>query len=159
MPDVVRRAGGSVSRRPSVNALKEYLSFDLAGELYAVELARIREIVSPPPITKVPRAPSHVVGICSVRGLLVTVVDTRRRMRLVERPFTRLTRILLATLNGGEVVGLIVDEVHQVVRMREQDIELSTSILGGDTADHVQGIGRPSGELIVLLDLGSLVTF
>lgn len=158
MADLVR-AGGGLSKRPEANVVREYLSFDLAGDVYAVELAGIREIVSPPPITEVPRAPHYVVGVCSVRGLLVTVVDTRRRMRLAERPSTRLTRILLATIDDGEVIGLIVDEVHQVVRLREHEIELSAAVLGGDTSDHVQGIGRPNGELIVLLDLTSLAVF
>jgi purine-binding chemotaxis protein CheW len=133
------------------------LAFELAGERYGVELARIREIVSPPPITEVPRAPRDIVGVCSVRGLLVTVFDTRRRMKLEERPASRLTRILLANVDSGEVVGLLVDEVNQVVRLREHEIEYAQNVLGSDTSDPVQGIGRPGNDLIVLLDLSSLL--
>jgi purine-binding chemotaxis protein CheW len=161
MADLVRSRTSALSRRGTgaSDSVREYLSFDLAGDLYAVELARIREIVSSPPITEVPRAPRDVIGVCSVRGLLVTVVDTRRRMRLIERPASRLSRILLANVDGGEVVGLLVDEVNQVVRLREHEIEFAQSVLGGDTSDHVQGIGRQGNDLIVLLDLASLVEF
>jgi purine-binding chemotaxis protein CheW len=163
MGEAVRRSRTSAlaSRRPMDRAgsVREYLSFDLAGEIYAVELARIREIVSPPPITEVPRAPPAVIGVCSVRGLLVTVIDTRLRMRVERRPFSRLSRLLLANVDSGEVMGLLVDEVHQVIRLQEHQIELAQSVLGGDTSDHVRGIGRPEGKLIVLLGLSSLVSF
>src|ERR1700761_3385092 len=73
---------------------REFLMFALAGELYGVELTRIKEILSPPPITVVPRAPREVIGVCSVRGLLVSVLDLRRKLRLEERPMARRARIL-----------------------------------------------------------------
>jgi purine-binding chemotaxis protein CheW len=148
----VRRTRGEKATR-----LREFLAFNLAADTYGLELARIREIVSPPPITEVPRAARDVVGVCSVRGLLVTVIDLRRRLRLEERPTTRLTRILLSYTDSGEVVGLLVDEVLQVVRLKESEIELASSVLGGDMSDHVMGIGRPAGDIIVLLDLSTMV--
>jgi purine-binding chemotaxis protein CheW len=134
------------------------LSFSLAGDVYGVELARIREIVSPPPLTPVPRAQRNVIGICSVRGLLVTVLDLRRRLRLEERAPTRLSRILLANTASGEVVGLFVDEVQQVVRLAESELEVTSTVLGGELSDHVLGIGRPGGDLIILLHLDAIVT-
>src|ERR1700744_5980536 len=97
---------------------REFLMFPLAGELYGVELTRIKEILSPPPITVVPRAPREVIGVCSVRGLLVTVMDLRRKLRLDERPRTRRARILLGAAESGEVIGLLVDEVRHVVRLQ-----------------------------------------
>jgi purine-binding chemotaxis protein CheW len=135
---------------------REYLAFTLAGEIYALELARIREIVSPPPLTEVPRAPRDVVGVCSVRGLLGTVIDLRRRLNLAEGESTRLSRILLSYTDSGEIVGLLVDEVRQVVRLVEREIEVAQQVLGGDLSDHVVGIGRPGDEVIVLLDLSSV---
>lgn len=137
--------------------LREFLSFRLGGDIHAVELARIREIVSSPPLTEVPRAPTDVIGICSVRGLLVTVVDLRRRLRLPESPPSRLSRILLANTDSGEVIGLFVDEVRQVIRLAASEIEVTANVLGGDLADHVLGVGRPRGEFIILLDLDSIV--
>src|SRR5688572_17556007 len=80
----------------------EYLVFKLAGELYAAPVALIREILKPPMLTPVPRAPAAVLGIVSVRGPVVTVVDLRRRLRLAEMPSTNRTRILLVNATGGE---------------------------------------------------------
>ena len=133
--------------------VQEILAFTLADEAYGVELKMIREIVVPPPITVVPRAEGAVMGICSVRGVLITVIDLKLRLRLAARPRSRRSRILLTTTEAGEQLGLFVDEVRQVVRLAEHDVEFTASLLGAESADYVWGIGRPSSGLIVLLDL------
>jgi purine-binding chemotaxis protein CheW len=138
--------------------VREFLMFALAGELYGLELTRIKEILSPPPITTVPRAPRNVVGVCSVRGLLVTVLDLRRTLHVEERPLTRRARILLGAADTGEVIGLLVDEVRHVVRLAANEIEPAASALGGDVSEFVLGIGRPAGEFLILLDLPSVVS-
>lgn len=137
--------------------IREFLIFSLASELYGVELAGIKEIVSPPPITPVPRSAPGVVGVCSVRGLLVTVLDLRLRLRVETRALGRRTRILLSTAQSGEAIGLLVDEVRQVVRLAEGEIEVAATALGGDVAEHVLGVGRSDGLFLVLLDLKAIL--
>jgi purine-binding chemotaxis protein CheW len=144
----VRRAGEAGRRI-------EFLAFVLAGETYAVQIAHVAEILRVPPITEVPRAPSTVLGVISVRGKLVTVVDLRRRFRLPEAPVDRKSRILLADVGKGEQIGLLVDEVQQVWRLAFEEIEQS-NVLGGEQAAHIAGIGRPAdggGAILILLDL------
>ena len=158
MAELVRTRGERLARRTSGRGpLREFLTFVLGKDVFGVELARVKEILSPPPITPVPRAPVEVVGVCSVRGLLVTVVDLRVRLKLEVRPDTRRTRILLAVATSGEAVGLWVDEVLQVVRLAEGDMELATGV-GTEVSEYVLGVGRPQGEFIILLDLAALVT-
>jgi purine-binding chemotaxis protein CheW len=159
MPNLVARREESGRRGTQQGPVREFLAFVLASELYGVELARIKEIVSPPPVTWVPRARGDILGVCSVRGLLVTVVDLKRRLRLPERSATRRSRLLLTEAETGEVLGLLVDEVRQVMRLTETEIESASSVLGADISEHVLGIGRPSGDknVIILLDLGSIV--
>jgi purine-binding chemotaxis protein CheW len=168
MPLARRRqpAGGTAMRRAAdLGRRTEYLAFSLAGEMYAVRIAHVAEILKPLPITWVPRAPKNVIGVMSVRGRLVTVVDLRRRLALAESPMDRRTRILLADVpaetSGSraprgqyetEQIGLLVDEVMQVYRLAESEIEPST-ILGGDQPAHIAGIGRPPEALLILLDL------
>jgi chemotaxis signal transduction protein len=79
------------------------------------------------------------------------------RLRLEARPQTRRARILLAHGASGEAVGLVVDEVRQVVRLGEADMELASGGLGAEMSDFVLGVGRPQGDFIVLLDLVALV--
>jgi purine-binding chemotaxis protein CheW len=84
------------------------------------------------------------MGIVSVRGQLVTVIDLRRRLRLAEPVPTRRARILLADASGGETIGLFVDEVLQVYRLSESEKEPAAAALGGDVAPYIEGIARPS---------------
>src|SRR5262245_43053181 len=109
MANLVKRAQVSLARRATSAARGsgvESLGFVLANDVYAAPVALIREILKPPPLTAIPRAPATVLGIVSVRGQLVTVLDLRRRLRLAEAPFSRRARILLSDVSGGETLGL-----------------------------------------------------
>ncbi|MFI5299478.1 MAG: chemotaxis protein CheW, partial [Polyangiales bacterium] len=126
--------------------------------VYAVPISCVKEILKPPPITDVPRAPADVLGVISVRGRIVTVRDLRRRLHLPEAPLSRKSRILLAELpeQPGETierVGLYVDEVLQVYRLADAEIESAVNVLGSELAECVAGIGRQEGEMIILIDL------
>lgn len=158
MGEIVNIAAQRAVRRDAGEreSIREFLAVMLAGQTYGVELTRIREILSPPPLTTVPRAPNHIMGVCSVRGQLITVIDLRSRLRLEQAPLSRKTRILL-TESAGEVVGLYVDEVRHVLRLAEAEIELATGVFGNDVSEHVIGIGRQPGHVLVLLDLTSAV--
>jgi len=143
------RRAGEAGRRV------EYLAFVLAGETYAVPIGDVAEILRPLPVTEVPRAPATVLGVVSVRGRLVTVIDLRRRFRLPEAPVDRKSRILLADVGKGEQLGLLVDEVQQVWRLAADEIE-PANVLGAEQPAHITGIGRPAageGVLLILLDL------
>jgi purine-binding chemotaxis protein CheW len=158
MADLTRAPVARLSRRTSESTpLREFLMFVVGGELFGIELTGIKEILSPPPITPVPRSTREVLGVCSVRGLLVTVLCLRRKLRLVEPPATRRSRILLTTSSSGETLGLLVDEVRQVVRLQASEIEAAASTLGSDASEHVVGVARPPGSFVVLLDLKSIL--
>jgi len=135
--------------------VREFLSITLGGQAYAVALTQIREILTPPPLTVVPRAPEYVVGVCSVRGQLVTVIDLKTRLRIWASEGAHRYRILLSE-SHGETLGYLVDEVRQVVRLLDEQVEPAAAALGGDVAEHVVGIGRQGGEVLVLLDLARL---
>lgn len=159
MPDLVdietRRAPTKASGLVEDARIIEILAFVCNDELYAVELSSVHEIVIPPPITKVPRSSPAIVGVCSVRGELATVVDLRTILSIGPCDDTSKARVLLARVGGTELIGLLVDEVRQVVRLKESQVEYSSQSLGGDLSEGVLGIGRPNdGEVIVILELG-----
>ena len=142
----------------ATGAERELLSFRLAGEEYALDIRRIREIIKPAPLTEVPRAPGFVPGVLSVRGTIVPVVDLRLRLRLGAADPDKRTRILIVT-KDGELYGLWVDEVRQVERIRLGEIEPPPPVLGGLDAELLTGIARSSGRLLILLDLDAVLTF
>lgn len=158
----VTRRGAPLDRGPRT----EFLAFRLGEDVYAGPVSVIREILKPPPLTPVPRAPFAVMGIVSVRGQLVTVIDLRRRLRLPEASPSRRSRVLLVNPHGNEMLGLYVDEVLQVYRLAEDEIEHAAAALGGEVAPYIAGIARPmlqaspSGgdpSLVILLELRSLL--
>lgn len=141
------RRAGELGRRT------EYLAFRLASDIFALPIGYVAEILKTPPITEVPRAPKEIVGIASVRGRLITVIDLRRKFRLAEEPFNSKTRILLVDTRSEEPLGLLVDEVNHVYRLADNEIEPAQSI-GGEPAPHIAGIGRPDdGAFLILLEL------
>lgn len=153
-----------VERDRRRDEISEFLAFGLSGERFALPLGSVREILKLALITEVPRARAHVVGILSVRGRITTVIDLRKRLRMSAAPNTKQSRILLVE-GGDEVVGLLVDEVFQVYRLHEEEIELS-AVVASDLSEYVLGIGRPGtsedsaeneDDILVLLDPEALL--
>lgn len=138
---------------------REVLAFGLASEDYALDIQRIREIIKIRPMTEVPRAPSFIPGIISVRGAIIPVVDLRQRLRLPADPPTKSSRVLIVA-KEAETYGLLVDAVRQVVRMRDEDIEPPPPMIGGVEAEFLSGIGRPrDGRMLILLHLDAVLHF
>lgn len=145
MANLVHRRGdrAKAALNRGRGSVVEYLAFRLDSDLFAVPVATIREIVRPPPITPVPRAPPAILGIMSGRGRVVTVVDARRKMGLPETPVTGRSRILV-TEQGTERIGLLVDEVLMVYRLAEGEIERAAQGVGSDVGDYIAGVARPT---------------
>lgn len=122
-------------------SISEFLVFTLGTARMGLPLASVQEILKMVAITEVPRAPHDVLGILSVRGRITTVLDLRRRLGQPSIEPTRHTRILLVA-GADETLGLVVDTVLHVVRLREDEIE-GSSVVAADLPEHVLGLGRP----------------
>ena len=108
--------------------VREILTFSLAGDAFGVPLTQVLEILGVRNITRVPRSPSDVVGVCTVRGELVTVIDTRQRLVPGASRAQNRGRILLTSTGYGEKVGLLVDEVLGVQRFSREQIEPTAGV-------------------------------
>lgn len=127
--------------RAASEAVHEFLVFTLGSARMGLPLASVQEILKLVPITQVPRAAHDVLGILSVRGRITTVIDLRARLGQPAQPPTRHTRILLVA-GEGETLGLVVDTVLHVIRLRADEIE-SSHVVSADLPEHVLGLGRP----------------
>jgi purine-binding chemotaxis protein CheW len=137
--------------------LLELLTFVIAGEHYAVDIERIVEIVTPRAVTRIPNADSSVVGIISLRGTIVTLVDVRRKLRHRESgPATADTRIVVIDFHR-EIVGFLVDRVLRVVKTAAEDIERHPVVHTTELDESVRGVFRAAGALTILLDLDKLL--
>ena len=145
-------------RRMGARYDRELIAFEVGGERYALAITELREIVKMRPITEVPRVPPFVKGVVSVRGRVLAAIDLRVRLGMPAAEPDADTRVLVCEVDG-EAYGLIVDRVHSVVRLRDDQIEGPPPMGAGVDARFLAGIGRRDGELIILLDLPAVVTF
>lgn len=155
-----RPMGGHALKRAPGERRTEVLAFQLGDDTYGVRIAHVAEILKPPPITPIPRAPALVLGITSVRGRLVTVIDLRRRFGHPATALGPRARILL-TEAQGETLGVVVDLVRQVYRLADDEIE-PPAALGNDPPPYVLGVARPKdegapGDIVLLLDLAAVI--
>lgn len=132
------------------------------GEVYGFPLSSVREILVPPPIAEVPRAPDPVLGVISVRGQIVTLVDLPKMLSLEAEHAGWYGRVLLVD-NGTELIGVAVDSVIQVYRLEPSQIEYA-STMGAELSEYVIGVGRISSdedsggeEMLILIDPVSLL--
>jgi purine-binding chemotaxis protein CheW len=135
----------------------ELLTFVIAAEHYAVDIERIVEIVTPRAVTRIPNADLSVVGIISLRGTIVTLVDVRRKLRHpAAGEATADTRIVVID-HRNEMIGFVVDRVLRVVKAEANDIEPHPVVHAAELDDSIRGVFRVAGALTILLDLDKLL--
>jgi len=137
-------------------AVSEVLTFALAGEHYAVNIEHIIEIVTPRAATRVPNADRSVVGIISLRGLIVTLVDVRARLHHPRAADGIDPRIIVVERNG-ETLGFEVDRVLRVVKLDAAAVEPHPVVHSSELTDAIRGVFRHAGALTILLDLDKLL--
>jgi len=139
-----------------VDPLEELLLFALGNEWFALPVPLLREIVMPPPLSEVPRARRSVLGVTMLRGEVVPVMDPRHKLRLPERlPPGPGTRVVIVDVGEGPL-GLWVDKVVQVLRVRASQLEEPPPGVALE-GDPVVRIGRQGERLYGVLDLGLLL--
>lgn len=132
-----------------VGLRRELLVLGLAGSTYAIPVERIREIVRMRALTKIPRAPEWLLGVVTLRGEVVEVVDLRRRLALEPAEYGRTTRIIVLHGDAERVTGVLVDSVSEVIRAPESDILPSQGL---DSVSVVE-ICRREDEFVSILDI------
>lgn len=135
----------------------QWVTFRLADEIYGINVMQVQEVLRLTEIAPLPDAPHHVLGMIELRGNVVTVIDTRRRLSLPASEVTDATRILIMA-GAKHVVGIVVDCVGEVVDLRMSEIESAPNVGSGASARYIQGVANRDGELLILVDLNKLLT-
>jgi len=156
-PEISAAGGPDSAEDADTLVREEYLTFLLGREEYAVAIERVREVVKTPSVTEVPRAPAHILGVVTVRGEIVAVLDPRRRLGLPGVPPGEGIGRLVIVDGGDGPCGLLVDAVASVVRLPPGAIEPCPQGIGGARAECLAGIGREGERLFTVLDLGALL--
>lgn len=130
---------------------RKLVVFELAGELYGVDIFDVREIVEYKPVTRIAQAPEFVEGVVNLRGKLIPVLDLRKRFGFEEGEKTRETRIIIADIAGREA-GLTVDSVREVITVEEKFIEPAPAVTTMSAA-FLEGLAKMDDKLIIIIKL------
>jgi purine-binding chemotaxis protein CheW len=140
---------------------RQYLSFCLAENDYAVEILQVKEILQYETVTPVPSVPRSIRGVINLRGAVVPVVDLAVKFGLPATPVTRRTCIVIAeaAVEGERtVLGFVADAVREVLELGPQDIEPPPSFGTKVRVEYLVGMGRAGKGFVLLLDLDRVLS-
>lgn len=144
-------------RAPAAAEPLTYVAFELDGQLFAVDVANVREILDLQPIARLPNAPGEVLGMIDVRGEGIAVVDLPGRLGFMGGRGADDGRILVFELGGARTpVGVIADRVLGVVEIGAEGVEPAPAGASGWRAEALTGVARIGGRLTMLLALDRL---
>lgn len=148
------QAGGADREQEPQEQDLEMLSFLLGSEEYVVAVDRVREVLTPREITPVPHAANYLLGVCSLRGIVMPIIDLNLRLRLSASIRDEKSRIIVVSLGHDDQVGLFVDRVRGVVRFAPSAIQPAPeTVEQGAGAEFLKGIARKNDRLYILLDV------
>jgi purine-binding chemotaxis protein CheW len=138
----------------------QVLTFVLGGETYGVDILRVQEIRGWSAVTKIPHAPSHVLGVLNLRGSIVPIVDLRMRFSLERAEYTAITVIIVLSVLAGAQrrdFGVVVDGVSDVVDVNGAEVKAAPDLGSRSATEHIRGLVQVSERMVVLLDIDRLI--
>jgi purine-binding chemotaxis protein CheW len=139
----------------------KFLTFQLEGEIYGLEILKVQEIMGIITITRVPRTPAFIRGVINLRGKVIPVVDLRRKFNLSAKEDTeRSCIIVVQVIRAGNQVtmGTIVDEVSEVLDIKSEQIEHAPEFGSSVDTSFILGIGKVAQKVVLLLDVDKVLT-
>ena len=140
----------------------QYLTFSIGPEVYGIEILKVQEIIGMMPVTKVPRTPEFVRGVINLRGKVIPVIELRTKFEMEQRDDTSMTCIIVvqvAAATQNLTMGIIVDEVAEVVAITAEQIEPAPQFGSGVKTEFILGIGKVTSKVVILLDVDKVLSW
>ncbi len=135
--------------------MNKFTVFTIADEEFGIQLDRVVEIVKPRKATSLPSLPAFIDGVINLRGTVIPLIDLRKRFNV--KPSTSKEKIIVTKLHG-EKIGLLIDNVKEIVDIEQEQIAPPPAIFKGFRPEYLDGIGKVEDRLILILNLDSLLT-
>ena len=143
-----------IEEAPATDQL-DLLTFVIGGEQYAIEVERVIEITTPRPLTRVPNAGAFIRGVMSLRGVVVTMVDIRARLR---HPRSGEGEQVIVVTDRGAAIGFDVDRVLRPVKVAREAVEPHPVVDPSEERPAIRGVVRDRTALTIILDLEKLLS-
>jgi len=138
-----------------INEVIQLVGFKLGDEDFAVDISRVQEINRMLKITKVPNSQEFVEGVVNLRGKIVPVVNLRERLGFPKKEEDAKTKIIVTEINNS-LIGFIVDEVREVIRISKDIIEQTPTIASSIEKDLINGVAKLEDRILILLNIENL---
>ena len=135
----------------------QYIVVGIGDEKYGIDISFIDNIVRMQKITRVPKAPFHYNGVINLRGMVVPVMSIRRKMGLGDDEITNATRIIILKLEEQGLVGVLVDEVNEVIALGESEIDRNVKNSKKSDSSFINGIGKNGDGLVSIFEITAVV--
>ncbi len=132
----------------------KYLIFTLKDEEFAIEIGRVVEILRPQKVFEMPELPDFLQGVINVRGMIIPVVDMRKRLRV---PPSEKSMIVVIYF-GRDRLGLIVDDVKEIIEIEDKEISESPELLKNFKTNYLKAFAKKADRVIIMLNLETLLT-
>ena len=139
----------------------QYLAFTMGGETFAMGIRSIKEVLQFDSLTQVPLMPPFLRGVINLRGAVVPVIDLFIRFGRPPIPTSRRTCVVILEVTGAEdtaVLGVMVDNVSEVLEIGESEIEPAPAFGSDIRADFIRGIAKVGGKFVLLLDANQVLS-
>lgn len=138
----------------------QYLTFKLGEETYGLQILTVQEIIKLMEVTRVPRTPDYVRGVINLRGKVIPVVELRKKFSMTPAEDNDLTCIIVVQVNTGDqtvIMGIIVDEVSEVLDVAGNQIEPAPSFGAAVPTEFILGMGKVADKVVMLLDVDKVL--
>jgi len=142
--------------RAAAGEAHQYLTFTLAGEMYAVGILNVKEIIEYGSLTEIPMMPRFIRGVINLRGAVVPVVDLAVRFGGKDSVVQKRTCNVIVEIRTGDTkhdLGIMVDAVSEVLEIHGSDIEPPPSFGTRIRVDFIAGMGKVAGKFVIILDI------
>ncbi|MFA7419485.1 MAG: chemotaxis protein CheW [Melioribacteraceae bacterium] len=136
--------------------LIQLVGFKLGNEDFGVDISRVQEINMMMHLTKIPNSNKFIEGVVNLRGKIVPVINLRDRLGLSKKEDDNRTKIIVSDINN-KLIGYIVDEVNEVLRISKSIIEPAPELAIGIETGLIEGVAKLEGRLLILLNLDKLL--
>lgn len=139
-----------------ISETRQYLTFKLDNEIFATDVAKVRDVLDLAPITAIPRTPDFMAGVINLRGSVVPVVDLRLCFEMPKTENTRNTCIVIVEVlldHESIVIGALADSVEEVIDLEPEQIEPAPRIGTKIRTDFIRGMGKRDTQFIMILDI------
>ena len=139
----------------------KYLTFELDGEEYGLEILKVKEIIGIMNITSVPQTPGYVKGVINLRGKVIPVIDLRLKFAMDPLEYSDRTCIIIVDITGTSgkkvMVGIVVDSVSEVLNIKDDEIEDTPNFGTRLSTEYIMGMAKVKGGVKILLDIDQVL--